>query len=717
MMFGMPLMQQEISTPQKQHEYLQLLYRVNDMLREAEADGLDIDRILPRILGVAAEEISADSGSIIIVAPERGVEYSWSVSRGESYQTKLVPFIQEVMTHGIGGLAVRTEETVCIENTLTDPRWLRREDHPTAWEPWSAICAPLFVQRQAIGILTVTKAGVAAFDRDQVGLLSAIANQAAVTIENARLYATSQRQLREAELFNAASQAINSSLDLHEVMQSMLSQMNELLNADSISIARVDGDELEFTVADGAGRDEIVGLRIDRHTGFAGWVMTNREPVLSNHPRDDMRFAGAGDERTGMETEAIIVAPLEADGRIMGTMQAINPPNGYFTEHDLNILTRLANLASNAIAKSEQFQLTQAAQRRYTNLFEDSIDPILVTDLDGTIRVTNRRVSSFLGYERGELIGKSIDTLHRNPLVSAVLLEEGGVVQTLERMATTRSGDLIAVEVHVKRTAGSADSAQSESPTPELQWIYHDVSKQKELEQMRNDLTAMLFHDLQNPLSNVISSLELLEGDLLPEDTDPIAQMMITVAYRSSQRLRHLIRSLLDVSQLEAGHPVHEQFCVSINEILDYVVEMMEVPLQTKGIQVAQCIEEGLPEVYVNSDMIERVIINLFDNSVKFSKRGDTITLAAKRSDDGSSFCFRLPMKGLAFRLSIASQFSTSSTARRTTPQKVLVSASLSVVSQSKHMAAPFGLMRPKAAARSSISLFPPIAAKIDFEG
>ena len=622
------LMQAESTSPSRQHEHLQLLYIVNDMLRQAEADGLNISVILPRILHVAAVELQASTGSIIIIDKARSVEYGWHVDGNTNYETDYVPFVEEVMAHGIAGIATETQQPVSIQNTLTDERWLPRPNHATAVEPWSAVCAPLIARRRTIGAITLTKAGVAQFSQEDVDLLVAIGNQAAVNIENARLFAESQRQLSEAELFNTASKAINSSLNDNEVMRSMLSQMNELLNAEAISVARVDGDELVFTVADGDGAAEIVGLRVPRNVGIVGWVLENREPVLSNSPQNDPRHIRTGDQRTGTNTKAMIVAPLEANGRVMGTIQAINPPSGVFSADDLRILVRLASLASSAVAKSEQFMLTQAAEARYTNLFGDSIDPIFITDLNGIITEMNQQAVGFLGHSREKLIGVSIDTLHRQPifeLAGGLVGDVTGRIEVMQRHAIPNDATPIPVEIHVKRTFGPTHD--------EMQWIYHDISKQVELEQMRDDLTAMLFHDMQNPLSNVISSLELLEDDLLGDDIDPVAQMMVTIAHRSSQRLRHLIRSMLDINQLEAGHPVHEMQRVTVQSLFDYVAEMMEVPLQTKGLILDQQIDDDLPTIYVNSDMISRVIINLFDNAVKFSKRGDTISLIAALTD------------------------------------------------------------------------------------
>ena len=622
-----PHVQQYQEPSERGYSHLRTLYIVNDMLKQAEADGLDINYILPRILQVATMELGAQMGSIIIVDPEQNVEYGWSVDGQNSYQIHYIPFLADVVRKGIAGLAMRSQLTVRIDNTLTDDRWLARQDHVTSKEAWSAVCTPLIARQRSIGALTITKPGVRQLALDDIHLLGAIAAQAAVTIDNARLYAATQRQLREAELFNEASKAINSSLETNQIMHSMLVQMNELLNADAISIALVDGNELVYTVASGVGAEEIVGLRLPSNQGISGWVMEYAQSTLVNSPEQDPRFHRSADIRTGHRTYAMICAPLEADGRVLGTLQAINPRNGHFSQDDLRILVRLASLASGAIAKAEQYALAQAAEARYLSLFEDNIDPIIITDSIGIIREANHRVGSMLGYNRHQMIGESINILHQEDIslhIPRIFEDINNKIEIITTLALTKQKKIIPVELYLKRTLGN-----------ELQCIYHDISKQVELEQMRNDLTAMLLHDLQNPLSNVISSLELLEMELPPDEgEESIARVMINVAYRSSHRLRHLIRSLLDINQLEAGAPIHELTSISVAEIIHEVADVMGASLERKGLVFCPIIAPDLQDVYVNQDMIERVLINLVDNAIKFSKRGDVLTVSAEPYSD-----------------------------------------------------------------------------------
>jgi two-component system, NtrC family, sensor histidine kinase KinB len=596
---------------------LQAIYAVHSVLNQVESDHLDIQALLARIVEVAVKQLNANEGTLIIVNQDMEVEYSWLVSQ------EAASLLSTIIDRGLGGRVIRTQEAAVIDDTRTDERWLLNPHHITSREPWSVVCVPIINRSRTIGAATLHKAGISQFGPSDVDLLTTIANQVASFIENARLFEQSQRQLQISALLHEASRVINSTLNIAEIMQLLLAQMNELLNAEAISIALVDQqtNELVYRVAEGIGSEKIVGLRMPSNQGLSGWVMEHGQPVLVSNAVTDPRFNPEGDERTGYETRAMICAPMQFKGQVLGTIQAINPNEGSFVDQDLNLLVNLANIASSAIANAQQFAQTQAAEARYTNLFQDSIDPIILTDIDGQIVEANRQAISFFGYSREELLGRSVNELHsvETKLPRMRTIPTKGVRQFTSR-ALPKQSSQIPVEVYAKRTQFG--------PHELLQWIYHDISKQIELEQMREDLIAMLFHDLQSPLGNVISSLELMKYEL-PLDSDPALHSMLDIAARSSNRLQTLIRSLLDINRLEAGHPVSELQEVHAAQLVQNVWEIEEPNFERRRVKLNCDIQENLPLIYVEEDMIRRVLVNLVDNALKYSSEGDCITITA----------------------------------------------------------------------------------------
>lgn len=500
-------------------------------------------------------------------------------------------------------------------------------------EAQSLLLLPLVAHQEAFGVvLLFNYEHQHLFDELDIYLLQTLAHQSAVSIQNAYLYTETQRQLKITRLLNDASQVINSSLDLSQIMKSLLSQMNEFLQAEAVSIAMADkgSGELVFTVAEGAGSDQIMGMRVPASQGVSGWVMQHNSPALANDIDNDPRFYREGDERTGHKTEAMICAPIHVKGKVLGTIQAINPAErSYFTPEELQLLVNLANLASSAMANAQQFNRTQAAEARYMGLFQDNIDPILLTDKVGKIIEANGRALELLEYEKNELLRMRINQLH--PVETGLLGERSfQPIQTRQiKMFTseiiTKNRKRTPVEVYAKRIYMGDNQL--------LQWIYHDITEQIELAQMRDDLMAMLFHDLRSPLSNIISSLALVLDDL-PSEMDGALASMLDVAMKSSQGLQRLVKSLLDINRLEAGHPISNQQKVSVHMLIDVAQETVQATVERRNITVERLLSPEVTDVFVDEDMIRRVLINLMDNALKYSQDGQVVTVEVSDPDE-----------------------------------------------------------------------------------
>lgn len=625
---------------ERDSERLQALYTVNDMLKQVEADGLDINIILPRVLKVAVKQLDAYEGSILVVNEELQIEHSW-VSTDNPDRTNSDHFLDDVMDHGLAGWVIRNKKSDIINDTRSDKRWLPRPGHPTSLTPWSIICAPLIIRTRAIGTLTIHKPGENQFDEHDLSLLEVISGQAAITIENARLFEESQRQVRVFALLNEASRIINSSLDINEIMQSLRTQMNELLNAETISIALVDKrtKKLIHRVAEGVGSERIVDLQLPPNEKISRWVMEHAESVLVHDITSDPRFQDLSDHQSKQQTRAMICAPMQFKGEVLGTIQATSPQRKAFSKQDINLLVNLANIASSAIANAQQFAHTQAAEARYTSLFQDSVNPIILTNMKRKIVEANRRAVQFFGYDRHELLGMSIKDLYPDntnlPKPQHILQDE---VKRFKSQAITKEEKTIPVEVYAKRTLFSGNDL--------LQWIHRDISKEVELEEMRGDLSAMLFHDLQSPLGNVISSLELIKYEI-PPDSDPAVLSMLDIALRSSNRLQTLVRSLLDINQLEAGHPVSEQENVDIVRLINDVEEIERPNFERREVRLVRKLKSELPEVYAEEDMIRRVLVNLLDNALRHSQESQEIIVEARQLPDEAKVMVSISDQGV----------------------------------------------------------------------
>jgi signal transduction histidine kinase len=125
-----------------------------------------------------------------------------------------------------------------------------------------------------------------------------------------------------------------------------------------------------------------------------------------------------------------------------------------------------------------------------------------------------------------------------------------------------------------------------------------------------------------------------MQFEIPPEATESSLAMMLDIAYRSSQHLQSLISSLLDIDRLEAGHPVGEREPISMSQVIDEVTDIEKPDLDRRRINLIHQLDDNMPDVFIQKDMIRRVITNLVDNAVRYSNGGKEITIQAQNITD-----------------------------------------------------------------------------------
>jgi PAS domain S-box-containing protein len=169
---------------------LQLLYRIGQELNSS----LDIHEVISNILALATTHVHADKGSIILFDPDGEVSHRILVRRDRSpeFADRVV---KEVLEQGLAGWVIREQRGAIVSDVRDDPRWLILPDDED--RPESVVAVPILKGSSLLGLITLHRSEVGFFSEHHRDLLAAIANQAAVALENARLYAERERIVQE----------------------------------------------------------------------------------------------------------------------------------------------------------------------------------------------------------------------------------------------------------------------------------------------------------------------------------------------------------------------------------------------------------------------------------------------------------------------------------------------------------------------------------------
>jgi signal transduction histidine kinase len=183
-----------------------------------------------------------------------------------------------------------------------------------------------------------------------------------------------RRQFQRFQIMQGISQQLVSELDLDRLLRSILHAAIEVTEAQAGTLYLLDEltDELEFRVVVGGGGEKLVGRRMPRDQGIAGWVLNSQQAVIVDDTVRDERHAGSIPASVGYTTESMICAPLIDRGQAFGVLQILNKRGGKrFDDSDKELLLALAAQSAVAVRNSQMYQELREERDRLITVEED----------------------------------------------------------------------------------------------------------------------------------------------------------------------------------------------------------------------------------------------------------------------------------------------------------------------------------------------------------
>ncbi len=282
------------------------------------------------------------------------------------------------------GWAANNGETLCANDVHEDPRFRLHELLPGTM---AELAVPLRVGGQVIGVLDIHGNERNTFDDDDELTLQMLGDQIAIAIQNANSYERVRRRAEELSSLNQIATAIASSLDVDEILKSVMRGINEIMHVEAGSLLLTDeaADELEFKTTLHGRTEKLTPFRIRLGQGIAGWVAEKGEPLLVDDVSGDPRHNSKIGETIGLEAHSILCVPLKLKDRVVGVIELINKlgkgGDTRFSQDDLELLSALA--ASVAVAlenaglyKTTEGEISEAFRTTLASMSQYAYDPL-----------------------------------------------------------------------------------------------------------------------------------------------------------------------------------------------------------------------------------------------------------------------------------------------------------------------------------------------------
>ncbi|PIQ85342.1 MAG: hypothetical protein COV74_09065 [Candidatus Omnitrophica bacterium CG11_big_fil_rev_8_21_14_0_20_45_26] len=256
---------------------------------------------------------------------------------------------------------------------------------------------------------------------------------------------------------------------------------------------------------------------------------------------------------------------------------------------------------------------------------------MIATDPEGKIMRINHQAAAMMGWRENDVIGKSVYELiafederygtiskEKHPILTTIKKGKGTVMSAYlsrpdeSRFPVTMTVAPIALDDQI---AGAIA-------------IMRDITKEKEIENMKNEFVSTVSHELRTPLT-IIKEFVALVFDGVAGSVNDKQKKFLSTATNNIDRLARIINDLLDISKIEAGKIVLNRTMVDMEALCSEIVENGKTLFTEKKIRIQTAIEKKLPLLFVDRDKMIQVFTNLIGNAAKFTPAGGLVVMTA----------------------------------------------------------------------------------------
>jgi PAS domain S-box-containing protein len=286
------------------------------------------------------------------------------------------------------------------------------------------------------------------------------------------------------------------------------------------------------------------------------------------------------------------------------------------THDELLTLADTFNLMTQKLKEYNDLQIERIiAEKTKTEAVIYSIaDGIVMTDFSGRIMLMNRRAREMLQVSGEDVLDKNLMDYIGDQRIAQSLRE----IMREKEKTVVKEIDLSQGPYKKFVKTGTNIVKTEKGKNLGLVTVLHDITLEKEIERMKEDFIHSITHDLRSPMTSIRGFVEVLldgsAGEINEEQRD-----FLKIIDASSQKLLGMINNILDVAKLETGKMKLTLGDFDSKETVERVVRIMEPQAVKSGVKLYIQGFDSLPKIKADSDLMERVIMNLVSNAIKFT--------------------------------------------------------------------------------------------------
>lgn len=428
------------------------------------------------------------------------------------------------------------------------------------------------------------------------------------------------RRMYELAILKELGDRVGYSLDVQQIVDIITSSLHQFIEYAAVSYMLLEPEKVMFKMhlERSVHRRFVVDVR-DRMLSSLG-ALLDRE--YKKEPVKEILSGAILIEDLDEPVRSFFNIPLVIADKVVGILTVADTKAGLYKEEEMTILYKLIQQASKAVTRLHEVVRTE--QEKVNAMVESMEDGVVMTDADYRILVINPAAKRVIGQEsKSEVtIFDFIDNLGgkmdiRGRLEESVKLKKSFISDRFQIQDRFYQSFVFPVKTMTALNAGDVLGGVV---------IFHDVTREVELEHVRDDFTSMIVHELRTPLSGIQKASELLKKPA--KKTAKPSKEYVDLIYQNSSGMLDLVNDILDAAKLQAGKFEIAREPADIAEVIENRLSFFNISATDRKVALTSSVSDNVPKAApFDVQRIKQVFNNLISNALKFTAEGGSVTI------------------------------------------------------------------------------------------
>ncbi|MBM2817693.1 MAG: Response regulator receiver modulated diguanylate cyclase with sensor [Parcubacteria group bacterium] len=429
------------------------------------------------------------------------------------------------------------------------------------------------------------------------------------------------RRMYELAILKELGERVGYSLDMRQIADVITGSLHQFIEYSAVSYMLLGGEKIVFHIH----------LEKSVHRGFIDEVRNRMLQSLSalldkqfkQDQVDELLSGAILIEDVEEPVGSFFNIPLVIGEKVVGVLTVAHTQAGLYKEEELTILYKIINQASQAVTRLQD--VVKMEQSKLNAMVESMADGVVMTDTDYRIMVVNPAAKKAIGIEEK----KEIDIFDFIDKLGGRFDIKGRLEESMKLSKPYASDRILLGDKFYQFFVFPVRSSMALSEGKVLGGvvIFHDVTKEMEVEKLRDDFTHMIVHELRSPLDSIRKISEVLREGSMKANAKG-SKEYLQMIYQNSSGMLELVNNILDLAKLDAGKFEIRREPSNIKDIVKNRVDFFDLYAKDVKVKLHAIFDKQLPTVAdFDPAGIKQVLNNLISNAVKFTRSGGIVNI------------------------------------------------------------------------------------------